>query len=284
MAPDGEDLRTGEVIAADLAHFCPLSLQVGMFLPGPFRFLPDISASQWFLVGTWPENGVFHRRSMLDRPSLSSFRACLHSGQSPHSGLDPESHRMPDRVGHDEDVRHEEWGGEFILAHTVEKSNNININTTEMKIRDTKRIIKVVETEDGNLVVAIKKFRWMGCLFHSFYGILCFLFLAAAIFIVVYGYGFWAFPPSILCLLCWVGAWLKSNDKLKERIYLELLEETLLKRGKLADPFLTKQLSVSSDTIDCITLNGEIRRYKYVVVQEKLPLYVVKLYLEAEGD
>ena len=153
-----------------------------------------------------------------------------------------------------------------------------------MKQRDKKRIIKVVETEDKrSLVVAINKFRWIGCLFRSLLGILSLLLLATTIVTVVYGYGFWAFAPGILCLLCWAGAWLKSNDRLKERIYLELLEETLLKSGKLSDPFLTKQLNVSLDTIDCITINGEAQRYEYVVMQEKLPLYVVKINLEAEN-
>ena len=105
LALDREDLRTGEEIAADLAHFCPLSPQVGVFLPGPFKVLLDISAGQWFFGGTWPENGVFHRRSMLFLPSLPSFRACL------HSGLDPESQGVPDQVRHDGDVRHEGGGG-----------------------------------------------------------------------------------------------------------------------------------------------------------------------------
>ena len=65
------------------------------------------------------------------------------------------------------------------------------INTTEMKQRDKKRIIKVVETEDKrSLVVAINKFRWIGCLFRSLLGILSLLLLATTIVTVVYGYGF----------------------------------------------------------------------------------------------
>lgn len=154
----------------------------------------------------------------------------------------------------------------------------------EKKKDDLARIKKVVELEDGDIVVAIEKFGLLNCLFHSSYGLLCFLSLVITIANVVFGSGTWAIVSGILCLFCWAKAWLVSNDKLKERIYLVLLEGTLLKREMIEAPFVTAQLNVHTNTMECITNMGELQKFEIEVIQEKLPLYVVKIYLEGGKD
>lgn len=145
--------------------------------------------------------------------------------------------------------------------------------------KDVARIKKIAESEDS-IVVAIVKYNWLECLFHSFYGILFFLFLVVSILVIALGYEFWSLIPGVLCLFCWAEAWLNSNDKLKSRIYTEKLEAYLLKRGKIAEPFMTKCFNHHSDSIECITANGEKQMYKVEFLQEQLPLYVVRIHLE----
>lgn len=147
-----------------------------------------------------------------------------------------------------------------------------------LKKGDLSRIKSVAEAEDS-IVVTIVKYNWLECLFHSLYGILSLLIMAVTILVIACGYGFWSLIPGVFGLFCWGEAWLNSNDKLKGRIYTEKLEEHLLKRGMITGPFITKRFNHHSDSIDCITVNGEQQVHKVKFMQEQLPLYVVRIYL-----
>lgn len=50
-----------------------------------------------------------------------------------------------------------------------------------MKDKDSTRIKKVIEDKDGNLVIAIKKYRWAESLYHSGYGIVVLICIVAAL-------------------------------------------------------------------------------------------------------
>ena len=144
-------------------------------------------------------------------------------------------------------------------------------------MKETDRIIKAVESQDGNLVVAIRKYNWIECLLHSFYGVLMLVFFAPAIALVLDGQWLWAIVPFVISLFCWVKAWLGANDSLKGRIYTELLEQHLLKKNRITAPFITKRYYPGIDVIKCVDEKGEDREYKVEFMQEELPLYVVKL-------
>lgn len=146
-----------------------------------------------------------------------------------------------------------------------------------MHKNDAARIIKAVEDKEGNLVLAIKKFNWMNCLFHSFYGFLFVLFFTATIVFFIYGYLIWALALVMMCLFFWVMTWLNSNDKLKERIYPEMLENHLLKKVVIKTPFISKCFNSHKETIECITESGEKKEYKVEFMQEHRLLYVVKI-------
>ena len=74
-------------------------------------------------------------------------------------------------------------------------------------------------------------------------------------------------------------AWLDANDRLKERIYPELLEKHLLKKGLQKELFVLKRFFPYMDEIRCICADGAEKEYKVEFMQEQLPMYVVKIHM-----
>lgn len=145
-----------------------------------------------------------------------------------------------------------------------------------MKDKYCRRIKKVVEDKDGNLVVAIMKYKTMECLFHSIYGLLAFFMVMMAI-----GYNSWLWigVPVLLFFFFWLKAWLHANDKLKKAIYPELLEDHLIAKKIIVVPFISKRFIPDVDYITCVSNNGEEQIYKVDFIHEQSALYVVKIYV-----
>ena len=96
-----------------------------------------------------------------------------------------------------------------------------------MNKRNSARIKKVIEDQDGNLVIAITKYRWTESLLHSGYGIVVLMGIVATLVLAVMGLSAWTALPVLASVFFWVKAWLAANDRLKGRIYPELLEKHL---------------------------------------------------------
>ena len=147
-----------------------------------------------------------------------------------------------------------------------------------MKDSDSARIKKVIEDQNGDLVIAIKKYRWAECIYHSGYGIVFLMCIVAALVLAVMGLLIWVALPLLASLFFWVKAWLDANDRLKGRIYPELLERHLIEKGLQKEPFILKCFYPYVDSIRCICDDGTEKEYKVVFMQEQLPMYVVKVY------
>lgn len=148
-----------------------------------------------------------------------------------------------------------------------------------MKTPYNNRIVKNVVDRDGNIVVAILKYNTLSCLFHSFYGIIVILLLVGTVASIALGYSLGAVVPGVVFFFFWLKAWLNANDKLKEHIYPELLEKHLMETGIIEGPFIVKDYNADAYVIECITDKGDNVSYKVEVMQEKLPLYVVKIHV-----
>ncbi len=150
-------------------------------------------------------------------------------------------------------------------------------NKLLMSMKKEQRIIRNVIDKDGNLVVAILKYNSIMCLVHSGYGFLSLGLLLATVAVILLGAGFASILTGVLCLFFWLKAWLHANDKLKCGIYPDLLEQHLLKNGGITSPFIIKRYYPDPSFIKCITVEGDEQSYKVEFLQEKLPLYVVKI-------
>lgn len=146
-----------------------------------------------------------------------------------------------------------------------------------MKGQDSARIKNVIEDQDGNLVIAITKYRWAESLWHSGYGIVVLMGIVATVVLAVMGLWIWAALPVLASVFFWVKAWLDANDRLKGRIYPELLEKHVLKGGIEAEPFVLKRYYPYVDKIMCICADGAEKEYKVEFMQEQLPMYVVRI-------
>ncbi len=146
-----------------------------------------------------------------------------------------------------------------------------------MNDRDSARIKKVVEDQDGNLVIAIKKYRWAESLYHSGYGIVVLICIVAALVLVVMGLWGWAVLPVLASVFFWLKAWLDANDRLKGRIYPELLEKHLLEKGYLTEPFILKRYYPYIYRIRCVCADGAEKDYEVGFMREHFSLYVVKI-------
>lgn len=144
-------------------------------------------------------------------------------------------------------------------------------------MKRTERVNKVVEDQEGNLVVAIRKYNWIECLFHSIYGFFFLVFLTIIITLVVYSQWIWAIAAFVICMFCWAKSWLNANDRLKGHIYTVLLEQHLLENHAITAPFIVKRYYSGIDSIKCVDEKGEVKEYKVEFIQEELPLYVVKI-------
>ena len=151
-----------------------------------------------------------------------------------------------------------------------------------MRRNDANRVKKVVEDEKGDLVVSIERFTWLNCLIHSVFGYLSIAFFAVGVFLLVTGYWIWAMALGGLGLVSWVSAWLYSNDNLKERIYIELLESHLLEKKLIAAPFISARFYTDKDVISCITGDGEKKGYKVEFMQERKSTYA-KIHTEGKA-
>lgn len=148
-----------------------------------------------------------------------------------------------------------------------------------MNDRDSARIKKIIEDQDGNLVIAITKYRWAESLCHSGYGIVFLICIVVALALAVMELWIGAVMPLLVSLFFWVRAWLDANDRLKGRIYPELLEKHLLENGLQKEPFILKRFYPYVDSIRCICDDGTEKEYKVVFIQEQLPMYVVKIHM-----
>ena len=147
-----------------------------------------------------------------------------------------------------------------------------------MKGQDSARIKNVIEDQDGNLVIAITKYRWTESLMHSGYGIVVLMGIVAIVVLAVMGLWAWTALPVLASVFFWIKAWLDANDRLKGRIYPELLEKQVLGRGLEKEPFVLKIYYPYVDKIKCICANGVEKEYKVEFMQEQLPMYVVKIH------
>lgn len=147
-----------------------------------------------------------------------------------------------------------------------------------MNEKDSARIKKVIEDQDGNLVVAITKYRWAESLLHSCYGIGVLMCIVVTLALAMMGLWIWTVITLLVSLFFWVKAWLGANDRLKGRIYPELLEKYLLEKDLQKEPFILKRFYPYVDNIRCICDDGTEKEYKVVFMQEQLPLYVVKIH------
>lgn len=146
-------------------------------------------------------------------------------------------------------------------------------------MKKEQRIIRNVIDTDGNLVIAIMKYNSIVSLVHSGYGFWSMVLLLVTVAVILLGEGFSSILTGVLCLFFWAKSWLHANDKLKSRIYLDLLEQHLLKIGRINSPFIIKRYYPDPSFIKCVTDEGVEQSYRVEFLQEKLPLYVVKIHL-----
>lgn len=149
-----------------------------------------------------------------------------------------------------------------------------------MKQNDAKCVKRIVEDENGDLVVAIVKYTWLNCLVRSVYGYICLMFLANVVVLLVTGFWLCATASGVLGIVFGIAAWLNSNDNLQGRIYVELLEDHLLKKKVISDRFISSQFNGYKNIISCITDAGEKRIFEVEFMQENYPTYVVKIHIE----
>lgn len=88
----------------------------------------------------------------------------------------------------------------------------------------------------------------------------------------------------IFVALAWAKAWLHSNDKLKSRIYVTLLNEFLKKSMPEEDLPIIIRYDYSGYTIETMKKDGDRRTYKVEHIIEKLPLYAVKIHTKPLDD
>lgn len=148
-----------------------------------------------------------------------------------------------------------------------------------MNDRDSARIKTIIEDQDGNWVIAITKYRWAESLCHPGYGIVFLICIVVALALAVMELWIGAVMQLLVSLFFWVRAWLDANDRLKGRIYPELLEKQVLGRELEKEPFVLKIYYPYVDKIRCICANGVEKEYKVEFMQEQLPMYVVKIHM-----
>ena len=148
-----------------------------------------------------------------------------------------------------------------------------------MKGQDSARIKNVIEDQAGNMVIAITKYRWTESLLHSGYGIVVVLGIVATVVLAVMGLWIWSALLVLASVFFWVKAWIDANDRLKGRIYPELLEKHVLEEGLEAKPFILKRYYPYIDKIMCICADGTEKEFEVEFMQEQLPMYVVKIHM-----
>ena len=145
------------------------------------------------------------------------------------------------------------------------------------------RIKQQTVDKDGSIVITIRKYNAISCLFHSLFGLLMLGLLLGGIAILVKGKTIEAIVAFVICVLLWAAAWLNANDSLKKRIYTKaLLEHLKSLNPEMVEPVIAR-FYPSGDYIECLERNGAVRRYSVEFVMEKLPMYVVKIHTRPEA-
>lgn len=140
------------------------------------------------------------------------------------------------------------------------------------------RIVNTVIDRDNNIVVTIRKYGWLTCMFHSLWSIVLVLFIAGALFLLVKQEWVAVIVFLIFAALAWGKTWLHSNDKLKSRIYITLLRDFLKKSMPEEGLPIIIRYNPDAYVIETMIKDGDMRTYKVEHLMEKLPLYAVKIH------
>ena len=146
------------------------------------------------------------------------------------------------------------------------------------------RILNTTIDGDNNIVVTIRKYGWLICMFHSLWSIVFILCLFGALFFLAKQQWVAVIVFLIFAALAWAKTWLHSNDKLKSRIYVTLLNEFLKKSMPEEDLPIIIRYDYSGYTIETMKKDGDRRTYKVEHIIEKLPLYAVKIHTKPLDD
>lgn len=146
------------------------------------------------------------------------------------------------------------------------------------------RIVNTTIDGDKNIVVSIRKYGWLTCVFHSFWSIAFVLCIAGGVFLIVKQQWVAANVLLIFVALAWAKTWLHSNDKLKSRIYITLLKDFLEKSIPEEDLPIIIRYDSDGYFIETMMKDGELRTYKVEHIMEKLPLYAVKIHTKPHKD
>ena len=146
------------------------------------------------------------------------------------------------------------------------------------------RIVNTTIDRDNNIVVTIRKYGWLTCMFHSLWSIVFVLCLFGVLFFLAKQQWVAVIVFLIFAALAWAKTWLHSNDKLKSRIYVTLLNEFLKKSMPEEDLPIIIRYDYSGYTIETMKKDGDRRTYKVEHIIEKLPLYAVKVHTKPLDD
>ena len=146
------------------------------------------------------------------------------------------------------------------------------------------RVVNTTIDRDNNIVVTIRKYGWLTCIFHSFWSIVLVLFIAGALFLLVKQQWVAVIVFLIFAALAWAKAWLHSNDKLKSRIYITLLKDFLKKSMPEKNIPIIIRYDSDGYFIETLMKDGELRTCKVEHIMEKLPLYAVKIHTKPLKD
>lgn len=151
-------------------------------------------------------------------------------------------------------------------------------------MNQSKRIKQQTVDKDGNIVITIRKYNAIPCLFHSLFGLLMIGLLFGGIAILVKGKTIVAIVAFVMCVFLWAAAWLNANDSLKKRVYTTaLLGHLKAQNPEMPEPVIARFYS-SGDYIECLERDGTVRRYLVEFVMENLPMYVVRIHTRPEEE
>ena len=148
----------------------------------------------------------------------------------------------------------------------------------------TNRLINSTIDKDNNIIVTIRKYGWVTCLFHSIWSLSLVLCLAGFVGLLAIQLWVAAIVFLIFAAIAWAKAWLHSNDKLKSRIYITLLKDFLKKSTSEEDLPIIIRYDSDGYVIETMMKDGEFRTYKVEHIMEKLPLYAVKIHTKVEKE
>lgn len=148
----------------------------------------------------------------------------------------------------------------------------------------TNRLINSTIDKDNNIIVTIRKYGWLTCLFHFIWSLALVLCLAGFVTLLAIEHWVAAVLFLIFAAIAWAKAWLHSNDKFKSRIYITLLKDFLRKSMSEEDLPIIFYYDSDGYFIETMMKDGELRTYKVEHIMEKLPLYAVKIHTKVEKE